>query len=344
MVAEDFIASKRANWERLEALLGKIQRRRLAGLQAEELYELGRLYRQATSDLAVARRDWPSHRVVEYLNALVTRAHAEVYRNEAATWRRLRDFVLVRFPQVWRRTFIFTLIAFLCFALPALVAFAVSVHDPSQSSLLFPDANQLVDEIKAHHEWWRDINTQGRGSSAALIMTNNILISVKAFAGGVLFGLYALYLLIFNGLMLGTTAGLSAFYGFSSRLWSFIAPHAPLELSVIFFSGGAGLQMGYAILHPGLLTRGAALREAAERAVVIMIGCVPLLAIAGTIEAFISPSDLPLWTKLLVSAVTGVALYAYLIGVGRQEAIRQIKTPDTISPPILLNRRLRWRE
>jgi uncharacterized membrane protein SpoIIM required for sporulation len=159
-----------------------------------------------------------------------------------------------------------------------------------------------------------------------------------------LLGLYALYLLIFNGLMLGTTAGLSAFYGFSSRLWSFIAPHAPLELSVIFFSGGAGLQMGYAILHPGLLTRCAALREAAERAVVIMIGCVPLLAIAGTIEAFISPSDLPLLIKLLVSGVTGVALYAYLIGVGRQETARQIKTQDDPAAPLLPNRRLRWRK
>ncbi len=340
MVAEDFIASKRASWERLEALLGRIRRGRLAGLEAEELYELGRLYRQATSDLAVARRDWPSHRVVEYLNGLVTRAHAEVYRNEAATWRRLRDFVLVRFPEVWRQTFVFTLVAFLCFALPALLAFVVALRDPSQSSLLFPDADRLVDEIKAHHEWWRDIN-QGRGSSAALIMSNNILISLKAFAGGVLLGLYALYLLIFNGLMLGTIAGLSLFYGFSSRLWTFIAPHAPIELSVIFFSGGAGLQMGYAILHPGLLTRGAALRQAAERAVIIMIGCVPLLAIAGTIEAFISPSDLPLWTKLLVSVATGVALYAYLLGAGRAQVVRQAHATKAAPQLLPFNRRFR---
>lgn len=318
MLAEDFVKTKRPGWERLEALLRRIQRGRLQSLEADELYELGRLYRQATSDLAVARRDWPKEQVVVYLNGLVGRAHGEIYRNEATTWRRIRDFVLLRFPQVWRRSLPFTLASFLCFALPALIAFAVSYRDPSQASLLFPAADQIVSDIKDQREWWRDINEQGRGSSATLIMSNNILVSIKAFAGGVFLGLYAIYLLIFNGLMLGTIAGLSQFYGFAPRLWSFIAPHAPIELSVIFFAGGAGLQMGYAIVHPGFLTRSAALREAAERAVIIMIGCIPLLAIAGLIEGFISPSYLPLWTKLFVSATTGIALYAYLLGVGRQ--------------------------
>src|SRR3954452_16336926 len=156
MVAEDFVTAKRPAWERLEALLAKVRQGRLAGLPAEEIYELGRLYRQTTSDLAVARRDWPSHQVVGYLNGLVGRAHGEVYRNEAATWQRIRDFVLIRFPQVWRSTAIFTLVAFLCFALPALIAFIVSYSDPTKASLLFPGAEGIVEEIKNHHEWWRD--------------------------------------------------------------------------------------------------------------------------------------------------------------------------------------------
>ena len=321
MVAEDFITAKRPAWERLEGLLKRIRRGRLTPLEAEELYELGRLYRQATSDLAVARRDWPGHQVVDYLNDLVARAHSEIYRNEATTWQRLRDFVLLRFPQVWRATLPFTLVAFLCFAVPGLVAFILSNRDESQSyvTIAFPVADQLVNNIKTRTEWWREINTQGRGANATLIMSNNILVSIKAFAGGVFLGLYAIYLLVYNGLMFGAVAGLSQYYGFAPRLWSFVAPHASIELSVIFFAGGAGLQMGYAILHPGLLTRGAALREAAERAVVIMIGCIPLLALAGTIEAFISPSDLPLWVKLFVSLGTLVALYAYLVGAGREQ-------------------------
>lgn len=319
MVAEEFIAAKRPAWERLQQLLKRVQSRRLASLSAQELMELGRLYRQATSDLAVARRDFPEHRVVSFLNNLVGRAHGEIYRNEATTWQRLRDFVLLLFPQTWRATLPFTLTAFLFFAIPALVAFVVSWRDPSQAGLLFPGADRMADLIRNQTEWWQDINTTGRGSNATLIMSNNILVTLKAFAGGMFLGLYTIYAMVFNGLMLGVITGLSQFYGFSPRLWGFIAPHAPIELSVIFFGGGAGLQLGWAILHPGLLTRGAALRMAAQRAIIIMLGSVPLLIIAGLIEGFISPSALPLWVKLVVSLGSGIALYSYLIGIGRRQ-------------------------
>lgn len=319
MVAEDFINAKRPHWERLEQLLSKAQSARLASLTAEELYELGRLYRQTTSDLAVARRDFPGHRVTEFLNGLVGRAHGAVYQNEATTWARLRDFVLLTFPQTWRKTLPFTIVAFLFFALPALISFVVAYNDPSQAGLLFPGAEYIAEQIKNQEEWWLDINN-ARGGNAALIASNNILVTIQAFAGGMLLGLLTIYAMVFNGLMLGVIGGLSAFYGFSSRLWGFIAAHAAIELSVIFFAGGAGLQLAWAILHPGLLSRSAALRVAAQRAIVIMIGCVPLLMIAGTIEAFISPSNLPVWLKLAVSFGTGLALYSYLIGVGRQTA------------------------
>jgi len=316
MVAEDFIDAKRPGWERLEALLRRSQGARLAALSADELLELGRLYRQATSDLAVARRDWGQHRVTEYLNGLVGRAHGQIYRNEATTWGRLRDFVLRGFPRAWRATLPFTIVAFLLFMLPAGAAFVVAYLDPNDASLVFPGAEYLAEQIRAEQEWWLDINN-ARAGNAAVIAANNIRVTIIAFAGGMTLGLLTIWAMVNNGLLLGTVAGLSAHYGFSSRLWGFVAAHASIELSVIFFAGGAGLQLAWAVLHPGLLTHGAALRQAAQRAVVIMLGCVPLLLIAGAIEAFISPSQLPVWVKLFVSAATGVALYAYVWGFGQ---------------------------
>ena len=93
-----------------------------------------------------------------------------------------------------------------------------------------------------------------------------------------------------------------------------------IELSVIFIAGGAGLQLGWSVLRPGLLTRRAALAIAARRAIIILIGCVPLLVIAGTIEGFISPSSLPSLFKYAVSLLSGVLLYAYLLLVGREQS------------------------
>jgi uncharacterized membrane protein SpoIIM required for sporulation len=316
MTVDEFIGAKCAAWQRLEALLGKSGSSGLSVLSASELHELGALYRQTTSDLAVARRDYAHHRAAEFLNGLVGRAHAEVYRNEATTWRRLRDAVVRMFPRVWRATAPFTIAAALLFLVPALVAGVVSYVAPAEAGLFMPGAEALASQIQAQQEWWRDIN-QSRAGNAALIASNNIRVTIMAFAGGVLAGTLTIYALIQNGLMLGVVAGLSAHHGFSARLWSFIAAHATIELSVIVFGGGAGLQLAWAIVHPGLLSRGAALRVAAERAVVIMLGCIPLLFIAGTIEAFVSPSDLPVWVKVVVSVGTGVALYSYVLGAGR---------------------------
>jgi uncharacterized membrane protein SpoIIM required for sporulation len=78
------------------------------------------------------------------------------------------------------------------------------------------------------------------------------------------------------------------------------------------------MQLGWAALRPGLLTRRTALVLAARRAALLLLGCVPILVVAGAIEGFISPSDLPLSVKLAVSLASGVLLYGYVLSSGRE--------------------------
>ena len=317
MLAEEFIARKKTAWERLGALLGKSQAAGLTTLSAEELNELGRLYRSTTSDLAVARRDFPGHRVAEYLNSLAARAHAAIYQSRPARGRTIWQFFTTAFPRAFRETWPYTLASFLMFLLPALVSFVISYRDPSAGAALMPGLSGAIEDIRNGTEWWQKINDDGRANSASLIMTNNIQVAILAFTGGILMGTLTLYALVQNGLMLGVLAGAAQSLGFAGNLWGFIAAHGVIELSVIFIAGGAGLQLGWSLFRPGLLTRRAALSVAAHRAMVLLLGCIPLLVIAGTIEGFISPSSLPLAIKLLVALASGVALYSYLLLSGR---------------------------
>lgn len=317
MLAEEFINQKKPNWERLTNLLNKSQTAGLTTLSAEELTELGRLYRSATSDLAVVRRDYPSHRVVDFLNSLVARAHAAVYQNRAARGRGFLAFFTTTFPRAFRETWPYTLASFLMFLLPALVGFVVSYRDPSAGAALMPGLEQRIEDIRNGTEWWKEINTNGRAASSSFIMTNNIQVSIMAFAGGMLLGTLTLYALVQNGLMLGVLAGAAQSLGFAGNLWGFVAAHGVIELSVIFIAGGAGLQLGWSLIRPGLLTRRAALTLAAQRAMALLLGSIPLLVVAGTIEGFISPSSLPLALKLFVALTSGVLLYSYLILSGR---------------------------
>ena len=322
MLAEDFIATKKPGWERLTALLDRSRLGGLAALSAEELSELGRLYRGATSDLAVARRDFPSHRVAEYLNGLVARAHAAVYQGRAARRRGFLEFFTLTFPRTFRATWAYTLAAFLMFLLPALVSFVVSYRDPNAGAALMPGIEDRIQDIRDKHEWWKSINEEGRSAAASFIMTNNIRVAILAFASGVLLGVLTLYVLAQNGLMLGIIAGAAQSLGFAPNLWGFVAAHGMIELSVIFIAGGAGLQLGWSVVRPGLLTRRAALVLAARRAAQLLLGCIPLLVVAGTIEGFISPSDLPLSLKIAVSLISGLLLYGYLLLAGREHIRR----------------------
>lgn len=318
MLAEDFITRKRASWERLTTLLNRASSG-LVGLSAEELQELGRLYRQATSDLAVARRDFPTHPVSDYLNGLVARAHGQVYREKSARLQQIVTFFTHTFPHTFRATWGYTLAAFLMFALPALVMFIVTYRDPEAPLLIMPELEDIITDIRNGEEWWQRINEEGRAAASTGIMTNNIQVTFAAFAGGVTLGLYTLYILTLNGILLGSVAGAAQRFDFADNLWGFVAAHGTVELSVIFIAGGAGLQLGWSIFRPGLLTRRAALVVAARRAAYLLFGCVPLLVTAGIIEGFISPSPLPIAVKLLVSLLSGILLYSYLCLVGRKK-------------------------
>ena len=54
-------------------------------------------------------------------------------------------------------------------------------------------------------------------------------------------------------------------------------------------------------------------------AVRLMIGVALLLVVAGTIEGFVSPAQIDPRIKYSIAAVTGLALYSYLLFVGRED-------------------------
>ncbi len=114
---------------------------------------------------------------------------------------------------------------------------------------------------------------------------NNIGIAFQTFASGVLLGLGSLFFLLFNGLMIGSVAGHLTQIGYVQTFWPFVIGHGAFELTAITFAGAAGLKLGWALLAPGRLTRGEALRLAARRSVQLIAGVIVLLLLAAFTEA-----------------------------------------------------------
>jgi uncharacterized membrane protein SpoIIM required for sporulation len=297
----------------LETLLARASRGRLDRFTGEELLELGDLYRAATADLATARRDFPGDRVTFYLERLVARGHTAVYREEPMDSNRIGALFRYGFPQVYRESFPYMGLAIALLLVPAIIAaFLVVLNGSYADTLLGSDEASSLRAIMSQHHLWFKSATENHSVTQSLITLNNVKVAFAAFAGGVLVGLGAIYVLVFNGINIGAVAALVATYGLSRGFWAFVVPHGVVELSVICMAGGAGMMIGDAILRPGLLPRGLALTAAARRAAILVIGGALLLVFAGATESWFSPSDAPDWLKWAYGAASGVALYAYL--------------------------------
>ncbi len=319
MTIDRFVEDRRARWGRLGQLV-QAARGRVDRLSADDVLELGRLYRATTSDLATLRRDFAHDVATERLNDLVASAHALVYSEAPTSGRRLRRFAFVELPATVRAQLPWTAAAVAISLAFGLATFAIGLAFPEIAQNALPDETR---EQLARRQLWTDIPEGFRPIAGPLIIVNNVRVAIAAFAGGMTAGLLTAYVLASNGAMLGTIFAVVQGYGLSGGLLAFIAAHGVLELSAIFLSGGAGLRLAWAILRPGDHSRRDALRLGAGQAARVMLLVIPVLGIAGLIEGFVSPSDASDAAKAVVGIATGALLWGYIAFAGRRRPAPQ---------------------
>ena len=312
MVSVHWIEKRKSYWERLEQLL------RLAGpglrkLSHPELQELGLLYRQTASDLAVILEDVSSPQLAAYLNQLLTRSHNLIYMGQRPKAAGIANFYIHTYPRVFRETLPQTLAVIAIFILAAVAGWSITLHDPGFAHRLL--GPQMTDNIDRHEMWTQSIVTI-KPVAASTITTNNLTVAFTTFALGIT-AIGTLWMITLNGLLLGVVGAATWRAGMALSLWSFVVPHGVLELPAIFLAGGAGLEIARGLLFPGLLPRRESLVRAGGRASRLVLGSLPLLLIAGTIEAFFSPTNAPVAMKFALGAVLFAALLAYLFGTGK---------------------------
>jgi uncharacterized membrane protein SpoIIM required for sporulation len=311
---DEFVDDRNATWDELEHLLDAAGTSP-AKLGAQGVRRLGTTYRATAADLALARRRFSNDPVVLRLERLVQRGRRVVYHTapKSAT---LREFVSHGY---WRRVrerpvLLFIAIAFL--ALPTLLAGYWAWRDPGPASGLVPSQYQSVTQPRQPGQDLGE-SVDEQSAVAAEIFTNNIKVTFIAFAGGMLFGLLTVYVLIQNGVLLGAVAGLAIGAGNGRPFFELVVAHGVLELSCIAVAGMAGLRIASAIIDPGTRRRGEALRTETRAAVEIILGTACWLVVAGLVEGFLTPAGKGLTVALIVGIGLGLLYWGLVLWRGR---------------------------
>jgi uncharacterized membrane protein SpoIIM required for sporulation len=315
-----FVARRSDTWQRLDALLKRVERRGVRALSPDDIFELGRLYRATTSDLAYAQGRGYDRALLEYLNRCVARAHAQVYaRAPESSWRRIGNFYADVFPREFRRSFPYFAICAAITIACAVVAYVLVRGHPADAFALLPKSVVSEQIRKSLHDSNFAVSPSSGPAMSALIITNNVKVSIIAFAGSITLGVLTIFIIAFNGLMLGGMGALFANAGFGRDFWATIAPHGVIELTAIQIAGAAGLLIAAALVYPGRMRRRDVIVANARRAGTLMVGVASMLVVAGTIEAFISPRRWPDSGRIGIGLLTALALILYFTGAGREK-------------------------
>ena len=315
-----FVARRSDEWRRIDALVERVGRRGTRTLSPDEIFELGRLYRAMTSDLAYAQGRGYDESLLEYLNRSVARAHAQVYaRAPESSMRRIADFYARVFPQEFRRSLPYVAICTAITAACAVVAYVLVRNHPADAYALLPKMLVSDNIRKSLHDSNFAVDPSFGPMMSAQIITNNVKVAIIAFAGSVTFGALTVYIIATNGLMLGGMGALFTNAGFGSDFWATIAPHGAIELTAIQIAGAAGLLIAAAAIYPGRRRRRDLIVENARRAGTLIVGVASMLIVAGTIEAFVSPRRWPESVRLAIGLTTAVALILYFASAGKRD-------------------------
>jgi uncharacterized membrane protein SpoIIM required for sporulation len=287
--ATRFRAAHQATWERLEAIVTRIEKRSVRALDEDDLLALPVLYRTTLSSLSAARETSLDRALQAYLEQLCTRAYFQIYGAPGNAWRQIARFFADGWPRavasLWRET----LAAALLTVLGAVLAYFLVRHDPSWFYSIIPAELAQGRDPSASAQVLRDALYGGSKADplatfATYLFTHNAQVALFAFALGFAFAVPTALLLVYNGLMLGAFMAIYVPKGLAFVFGGWLIIHGSTELFAITLAGAAGFRIGLAVAFPGRESRLESAVLAGRTGGTAMAGVVLMLVLAGLLE------------------------------------------------------------
>jgi uncharacterized membrane protein SpoIIM required for sporulation len=315
--ATRFRQAHSTDWERLEHIVTRMEKRSIRSLGDDDLLALPALYRTTLSSLSVARDTSLDRALITYLERLCTRAYFQIYGVQTPAWRQLTGFFARGWPNavrsLWRETLF-------CVALTvgaAMLAYLLIRSDPSWFYSIIPEGLAEGRDPSASAQFLRSTlydkshNNDGLTVFATFLFTHNAQIAIFSFALGFAFAVPSALLILYNGLTLGALYAVFASKGLGPNLAGWLMIHGTTEIFAICISGAAGIRIGMAIAFPGRASRSDAAVQAGRTSATAMAGTVIMLGVAGLLEGIGRQVITNDGLRMLIGSTVLVAWLAY---------------------------------
>lgn len=304
-------------WERLKELARK---RRLSGAEADELLEL---YQSVSAQLSLIRSVAAESALSASLSATLANARTRFTGAKSNFFVDTARFFVISLPAAFYRLRWLTVIVGVVFVLIGTLFAVWTASNPGVMAAMGSDKQlqQLVD-----HDFVAYYSENPAASFAGAVWTNNAWIAAQCVAFGIT-GVFIPYSIFMNAQSIGMTAGVMFAFDRGDVFFSYILPHGLMELSAIFIAAAAGLRIFWAWVSPGPRRRLDALAREGRSLITVAAGLVLVLFVSGLVEAFVTPSPLPVWAKISIGALVLAAYWAYTLILGGRAA-RSDETGD----------------
>lgn len=287
--SDRFRLEREGDWQRLEGIVGRMEKGRLRRVSDDDVLALPVLYRTVASSLSVARETSLDAATLAYLEGLVQRAWFLVYGPRTTLWSWLGGWLGGGWSAAVRAIWPELIVAFALMAIGTAIGWLLCASDPDWYYSLVP--TQFLDtrtpgasrEVLLETLFGQS-GEAGLSVFAAQLFSNNAGVAILCFALGFAFGIPPLLLLIQNTATLGAMLWLFHSQGLSYEFVGWLSIHGTTELLAILLSGGAGLHVGRSMAFPGNLSALEAAAAAGQRAASVMAGAVLMLVIAALLE------------------------------------------------------------
>jgi uncharacterized membrane protein SpoIIM required for sporulation len=265
-------------------------------------------------DLSYAKTFYPKSKVTRWINGIAAGIYQSIYQNKKEKYSRIFQFWKFELPLLFKKyhnIFLFTTLTFLLFV--AIGVYSSMHNEDFIRGILGDGYVDMTEENIAKGDPFGVYKDDNPFTMFVRIGFNNIKVAFLTFICGFTLGIFTLWLMWSNGIMLGCFQYMFFAKGLGIKSILVIWVHGTLEISAIVIAATAGFILANGILFPGTYSRLDSFRRGIKDAAKILICLIPIFIVAAFFESYVTHlmsqtfdkennPGLPVWASILILA------------------------------------------